>query len=135
VSDIEVITFRPDPGQYAWTFGGAARRCGSGRRPCSRCSPRTASPGRARMSLSVDRNPLNNGRWLGGACGSAGRCAAGCRCTRQRCPWCPRRVKPPGGVPIPSAAPCRAASHVPWLVSRWHNVNHARIRGNGIQLE
>jgi hypothetical protein len=24
VSDIEVITFRPDPGQYAWTFGGAA---------------------------------------------------------------------------------------------------------------
>jgi hypothetical protein len=24
VSNIEVITFRPDPGQYAWTFGGAA---------------------------------------------------------------------------------------------------------------
>jgi len=24
VSDIEVITFRPDPGQYACTFGGAA---------------------------------------------------------------------------------------------------------------
>ena len=24
MSDIEVITFRPDPGQYAWTFGGAA---------------------------------------------------------------------------------------------------------------
>ena len=24
VSDLEVITFRPEPGQYAWTFGGAA---------------------------------------------------------------------------------------------------------------
>ena len=24
MSDIEDITFRPDPGQYAWTFGGAA---------------------------------------------------------------------------------------------------------------
>ena len=24
MSDLEVITFRPEPGQYAWTFGGAA---------------------------------------------------------------------------------------------------------------
>jgi hypothetical protein len=24
VSDLEVITFRPSPEQYAWTFGGAA---------------------------------------------------------------------------------------------------------------
>jgi hypothetical protein len=24
VRDLEVITLRPEPGQYAWTFGGAA---------------------------------------------------------------------------------------------------------------
>ena len=24
MSDLQVITFRPEPGQYAWTFGGAA---------------------------------------------------------------------------------------------------------------
>ena len=24
MSDLEVITFRPEPDQYAWTFGGAA---------------------------------------------------------------------------------------------------------------
>jgi hypothetical protein len=24
MSDLEVVSFRPEPGQYAWTFGGAA---------------------------------------------------------------------------------------------------------------
>jgi hypothetical protein len=85
VSDIEVITFRPDPGQYAWTFGGAA--------PAMRIRPPAV--------LKVFTED----------------CFASSRSSD------------------PSAAPCRAASHVPWLVSRWHNVNHARIRGNVIQLE
>jgi hypothetical protein len=55
VSDIKVITFRPDPGQYAWTFGRAA--------PAMRIRPpavlkvftEDCFAGGARMSLSVDR--------------------------------------------------------------------------------
>ena len=26
MADLEVITFRPEPAQYAWTFGGSAAR-------------------------------------------------------------------------------------------------------------
>jgi len=29
-----------------------------------------------------------------------------CRCATRRCPWCPAKIKPPRGVPIPSTAPC-----------------------------
>lgn len=40
----------------------------------------------------------------------------------RRCLWCPRRVKPQPAMR-------------PGLVSRSHNANHARIRGDVIQLE
>lgn len=40
----------------------------------------------------------------------------------RRCLWCPRRVKPQPAM-------------WPGLVSRSHNENHARIRGDVIQLE
>ena len=45
-----------------------------------------------------------------------------------------RRVMP-RGVPIPAAAPCQAANHVPGWSHGRHNANHARIRGDVIQLE
>ena len=45
MSDLEVITFRPEPEEFAWTFGGAApvRRIRTPAR-CA-CTPRTPSPG------------------------------------------------------------------------------------------